>query len=385
MARSSVALLCLLVGLSVSAAAHAEQRTHVVAPGHTLGKIAKRYHVTVEALCEANGIERRARLKPGTKLVIPDTDGEKGDGDGDPKDAKDAKSAKDSKSAKSEGDDGESDDAEADEDEDEKPKNARADKAEKAEETSDKGSRSFGNDGMRTIDVPGHETAYYYEPIGPGRKSMKPVVMYLHGRGGSPLRDCRRWAPVARRFGWLVCPSGPSAHGDGRDWNNNWYSGQQIALATLKALRKEYGRRVQLVGNTLMGFSEGAYVALNVGVREPRTFNRWLILAGNTSYWGGSGLEELKKNAGTVKRVYLITGEADSVIDGTHQLQEWLERYRVATRVSTPKDMGHEVALERKSGMYRAALHWLDRGGGGAKRSSKKASAGNKAESKRKR
>jgi predicted esterase len=116
----------------------------------------------------------------------------------------------------------------------------------------------------------------------------------------------------------------------------------------------------------LIGFSEGAYVALNVGVREPRTFNRWLILAGNTSYWGGSGFEELKKNAGQLKRVYLITGELDTVIEGTEQLRDWLDRARVPTRLSSPKDMGHEVALERKANMYRAALSWLDSGAGGA-------------------
>ncbi|GMV18834.1 MAG: LysM peptidoglycan-binding domain-containing protein [Polyangiaceae bacterium] len=367
MRRLVLALACLVVALTLVGPARATQ-THVVGPGHTLGKIAKRYHVTVEAICDANGIERRAPLKIGTKLVIPDA----------------ADGGKPGKPAKAEQDEAEEPESAEEAEEPKAPKPEQSDDKADKSGGEGKGSRNFGNDGLRVLDVPGHGEAYYFEPIGPGRKGMKPVVMYLHGRGGSPLRDCRRWAPVARRFGWLVCPSGPSAYGDGRDWSNNWYSGQRVAIATLNALRKEYGRRVQLVGNTLMGFSEGAYVALNVGVREPRTFNRWLILAGNTSYWGGAGLEELKKNATTLKRVYLITGEADSVIDGTHQLQDWLERHKVATRVSTPKDMGHEVALERKAAMYRAALHWLDRGGG-AKAGTKKASASNKKESARKR
>ncbi|MBK7582742.1 MAG: LysM peptidoglycan-binding domain-containing protein [Myxococcales bacterium] len=356
-------LLCFCFVFALSGEAGAAQRTHVIGKGHTLGKIAKRYHVSIDDLCKANGIDRKARLKVGEKLVIPDADDDKATGD-----TKEASASDDA-----------ADDSDEEDEKPKKPAKAETSKEDRgdAAEDSDPKSRSFGRDGMRILAVPGHEDAYYYEPVGPGRKGMKPVVMYLHGRGGSPLRDCRRWAPVARRFGWLVCPSGPSAHGDGRDWSNNWYSGQQITLATLKALRKEHGRRVQLVGNTLIGFSEGAYVALNVGVREPRTFNRWLILAGNTSYWGGSGLEELKKSAAALKRVYLITGEADSVIEGTHQLEEWLERHKVATRVSTPKDMGHEVLLEKKSGMYRAALHWLDRGAGGSKgaRRSKKAAA----------
>ena len=191
---------------------------------------------------------------------------------------------------------------------------------------------------------------------------MRPVIMYLHGRGGQPRTDCKRWASVARRLGWLVCPSGPGARGDGRGWNNNWGSAHQAAMATIHALRARYGRRVQLFGNTIMGFSEGAYAALNVGVREPRTFNRWLIMAGDAKYLGGPGIEALSGAGSRVRRVYLITGEQDGVIDGTRQIERWLKHAGVATRVSTPKDMGHEVALDDKAGMYRAALVWLDRG-----------------------
>lgn len=48
-------------------------RTHVVYPGQTLGMIAKRYNVTVDALCKANGIKRRAPIRPKQTLVIPTT------------------------------------------------------------------------------------------------------------------------------------------------------------------------------------------------------------------------------------------------------------------------------------------------------------------------
>ena len=50
----------------------AQAETHVVASGQTLGKIADRYNVTIAALCEANGLQRRAPLKVGFKLRIPD-------------------------------------------------------------------------------------------------------------------------------------------------------------------------------------------------------------------------------------------------------------------------------------------------------------------------
>jgi uncharacterized protein YcbK (DUF882 family) len=60
----------LLLTLSASAG-HAET-THVVAKGQTLGRIARRYHVTVAALREANGLAPRQRIHPGLSLVIPE-------------------------------------------------------------------------------------------------------------------------------------------------------------------------------------------------------------------------------------------------------------------------------------------------------------------------
>ncbi len=70
-----IAWAAALVVLLFTFPAAASERVHVVAPGHTLGKIAKRYLTTVEALCEANKINRRSPLKPGQRLVIPSPPG----------------------------------------------------------------------------------------------------------------------------------------------------------------------------------------------------------------------------------------------------------------------------------------------------------------------
>ncbi len=303
---------------------------HVVADGQTLGKIAKRHDVSIEALCKANGITRRTRIKPGQRLAIP---------------GKDAETQTPAVAAGAAG-----------------PAKAEAKReTEPTRDREDPDDRSVGG-GLRQIDLPGAAPAYYFAPQGPGRLGLKPVLVYLHGRGGHPESDCRRWASVARGYGWLVCPSGPVPHGDGRAWDNNWPSAHHATMAAINALREKYGRRVQLWGNTLIGFSEGAYAAMNVGVREPKTFNRWLILAANSKYWGGPGLEALGSARERVRRVFLITGEHDGVIEGTHQVQQWLKKAGVPTRVITPNGMGHEVPLEKKTELYRSALGWLDQG-----------------------
>lgn len=300
-------LVALALAVPVRAAG---ERTHVVQRGQTLSGIAQRYATTVTALCRANHIAPNSVIRPGQTLVIPSKGRSSRDGGrrGEPP------------------------------------------------------AHQNNTDALQVLEVPGAGRAYYYFPTGPGRLSLRPVLMYLHGRGGHPERDCRRWAKVARRLGWLVCPSGPGVSGAGQGWNNDWRVAHHVATATLRALRQRFGRRVQLYGNTIMGFSEGAYVAMNVGVREPRVFNRWLIMGAHPDYWGAPGKAALKTARKRLRRVYLITGEHDAVIEGTRQVREWLRDAGIPTLISTPDGMGHEVALESNPSLYRMALVWLERG-----------------------
>ncbi len=339
--RATLTRLLCAASLFVAAPAFAEQ-THTVAAGQTLGKIADRYNVTIAALCEANGLQRRAPLKIGFKLRIPD--------------GKDAVVGEDSESSDP------SDNSQVEE------KHVAASEEKESSKAEEKSDVTLAN-GMHMVTPPGVAPAYYFEPTGPGRHGMRPIIVYLHARGGHPEKDCQRWAPLARRMGWLVCPTGPATYNDGRAWDNNWPSAHAATMASIGYLRKKYGRRVQLYGNTLIGFSEGAYAAMNVGVREPHVFNRWMILAATDHYWGGPGLEALQTAKERVRRVFLITGEHDGVIDGTHQVEEWLNRAGVDTRVTTPSDMGHELALDRKPELYHEALTWLDRGDSKSKKS----------------
>lgn len=71
-----IALSGLLAGLSLTSLSWAEVNdkapaVHRVFQGQTLGMIAKRYRVSVEAICHANGIARSHRIQPGDRLVIP--------------------------------------------------------------------------------------------------------------------------------------------------------------------------------------------------------------------------------------------------------------------------------------------------------------------------
>ncbi|XXX74051.1 DUF882 domain-containing protein [Sorangium sp. So ce134] len=66
------ALATALLLSATPAAALAEDGHHTVYAGQTLGKIAKRYRITVDALREANGLKPGQRIHPGLVLVIPE-------------------------------------------------------------------------------------------------------------------------------------------------------------------------------------------------------------------------------------------------------------------------------------------------------------------------
>ena len=72
------ALVFALPVLLASGEAWSKPKVHVVYQGQRLGSIAKRYNVTVDELCAANGIARNAPIHPGQKLAIPGTDDGKG-------------------------------------------------------------------------------------------------------------------------------------------------------------------------------------------------------------------------------------------------------------------------------------------------------------------
>jgi predicted esterase len=209
------------------------------------------------------------------------------------------------------------------------------------------------------LDLPHMGPAFYFRPT--GGRGLKPVLVYLHGRGGNPELDCAKWASVARDFGWILCPSGPEDRGGGfRAWANNWIAAKNVVDASLAALREKFGRRVQLRGNTLIGFSEGAFVAMNIGVREPEVYNRWLILAANDGYWGGEGQTELEKQNARIKRVYLLTGEQDGVVDNTRRVFDILDQAGVHVIMRTPEWLAHETPVDRMRRLYIRPLRWLN-------------------------
>ncbi len=209
------------------------------------------------------------------------------------------------------------------------------------------------------LDLSGLAGAYFYRPARGGRQR---VLVYLHSRGADPRESCRKWHESTPRFGWLVCPIGPHEHERGaghRQWRNDAGYARRESIASIERLVQIYPRRVQRHDNVIMGFSEGAYVAMNAGLQEPETFPRWLICAANDGYIDGER-QRIQRLAGLRPRIYLITGLRDEIIENSRRAEAMLirafGRRRVKFRVMD--HASHELPPEFVP-VTRRALLWV--------------------------
>lgn len=225
------------------------------------------------------------------------------------------------------------------------------------------------------LEVPGQREAWFHRAR---RSGSGQLVVFLHGRGNDPRRDCERWARYVLTRSAVLCPTAPHAHGDGFSWRNDWQVGQRVVHAALDALAERHGRRFRADHVILAGFSEGAFVAMNVGLREPKRFRSWLVLGGTPRYWGGAGKALLGESAPELRRVVLLTGALDEVAQETKSVEELLRDAGVEVQLVLPSGMGHELALIERAGVYRTAISALTKRGAlkarrNAKRSREKA------------
>jgi predicted esterase len=209
----------------------------------------------------------------------------------------------------------------------------------------------------RELAVPGHAKAFYYPPA---KGTGKRVILWLHGRGAHVADDCAKWAPVARKYGWLLCPQGDEDRGGGaRGWANNAELGRENVAKALAALRKKSKNAIERGRHVMIGFSEGAFVAMQLGVHETATWSRWLVLAANDGYWLGDGVQRLREQKRNLRRVVLLTGASDEVVAETRRTFAILEREKVTAKLVVPGDLGHEVPASRMHALYTHPLRWL--------------------------
>jgi predicted esterase len=145
----------------------------------------------------------------------------------------------------------------------------------------------------------------------------RPAIVYLHGMWASPEDSCGYFAHAAAPFGFLVCPRGNAPLGEGRMWAGTYASvAPQLHAALDAAGRLAPGRLDRKTHGTMMGYSNGAYFALEVAYAEPGRWTGLVLLSMKLD------LDVPRLKAAGVRRVVLGAGDQDAAHASMQALAE---------------------------------------------------------------
>lgn len=108
----------------------------------------------------------------------------------------------------------------------------------------------------------------------------RPITVMLHGMCGAPENECPYFAPVAAKDSWLICPRGTLTCSSG---GATWAFSRRTETVELAIRRVEAAHLGQVDAHedaTLIGFSLGAFVAMDLVNRQPTRWERVVLIGG---------------------------------------------------------------------------------------------------------
>ena len=185
------------------------------------------------------------------------------------------------------------------------------------------------------------------DPAGP-----RPLVLVLHGHGGEPRPNAELYRKAAAKSGAIVAaPSGLRPGPGGRGFA--WTFRDEAEWWVLRAVEKLGARHpVDAERVILAGFSQGANVALEVGLEHPERFAGLLAVAGHYD------AHLMPAPEGDGPRVYLLTGARDPAVETLRAAHASLGAAGLDVRLRVLPGLGHAYP-RRSTAELRAALEFL--------------------------
>jgi phospholipase/carboxylesterase len=176
-----------------------------------------------------------------------------------------------------------------------------------------------------------------------------PVVVALHGHGGRASGYPTLWRRAATRAGAvLVIPQAVRESGPGFTWQDPDEAGLIVDL-TLDWVRRQVA--VDDGSIVLTGFSEGGFVAMVIGTRQPDRFVGVIPMAGGY-------LPELdappRTHAGRVPRYYFMVGSLDRSADAVRRAADDHRDAGYPTRLRVLPGTGHTFPRDTDRELGRA-------------------------------
>jgi predicted esterase len=173
------------------------------------------------------------------------------------------------------------------------------------------------------------------------------LIVYMHGMGASPEDSCRYFEPAAiATHARLVCPRGNAKQSEGGAWIGN-LDDKRYSLDQLMPVRP--------ARSTLMGFSIGARVALQIALSESGKWSGLILMNQKLEL---SRAELVKAG---IERVVLCAGEYDASYPVLYAEKQKLSRDNFPVRFVSLGPVGHHFASDMEAKMV-DAITWV-RGG----------------------
>jgi pimeloyl-ACP methyl ester carboxylesterase len=182
------------------------------------------------------------------------------------------------------------------------------------------------------------------------------TFVYLHGVCGLTTNGCGHFEGAP---GWLVCPQAnhPCANG-----GSSWSGSVEEKIATVdRALDAARARWPESSGAPviLVGFSQGAYVAMDLARAQPGRFVGLLLLGADT----GHASEAFR--LARLHRVALACGAYDMMFPRMRATPAALVPAGIEARFASLGEVGHTyVARDGTDGVLTSLLEWVAAGEG---------------------
>ena len=183
-------------------------------------------------------------------------------------------------------------------------------------------------------------------------KPPLPLIVVLHGYGGSPAANASRYRKVAAELGAVIAaPSAlrPGPRGQGFSWTfrdeAEWW-----VLRAIERVSEKYPIDSERI--VLAGFSQGANIALSVGFKYPDHFTGLLPVASHYE----PHLMPSPTNGGP--RVYLLTGALDPAAKTFVEAHDSLAAAGLEVRLRVIPQLGHSYPVNSAKEL-RTALRFL--------------------------
>lgn len=190
-----------------------------------------------------------------------------------------------------------------------------------------------------------------YPPKHLDPSAPKPVTVMLHGMCDEPTNECPYFAPAVTAQSWLVCPRGGTrCAGGGSTWDGR---SMETVEAAVDRVVQAHGSLVDArAGRTLIGFSLGGIVGMDLAHRSAGRYPRVILIAARIFPEPG-----LLRRQG-VERLVLAAGDNDMMRWHMAEQARRTDRYGLPTRFISFGPVGHWFP-PNLTDYLREALDWV--------------------------